>query len=78
MNVVVEAERILQKYRELSMFTSVDSHTEVSIFCDSGAKVHMVTPSKKISGTSVRSIEDVRLGIRGNCRLCQWERYHYT
>ena len=31
MNVVVKDERLLENYREVSMFTSDDSNTEVSI-----------------------------------------------
>ena len=31
MNVVVKDERLLENYREVSMFTSADSNTEVSI-----------------------------------------------
>ena len=45
MNVVVEDERILKKYPELSMFTSADGHTEVSISL-TRANVHM-TPWKE-------------------------------
>ena len=45
MNVVVEDERITEN-RELSLFTSADSRTEVLILSDSGANVRM-TPWKE-------------------------------
>ena len=51
MNVVVEDERIFEKYREVSMFTSADSHTEVSILCDLGANVHMTPWTKDLRNT---------------------------
>lgn len=40
MGVVVEDERILYRYRRVSIFPLVDSHTEVSILCDSGSNAH--------------------------------------
>ena len=33
------------------MFTSADSHTEVSILCDSGANVHMTPWKEDLSNT---------------------------
>ena len=41
MNVSLEDEQVIKSCNEVSMYTSADSRTEVSILCDSGANVHM-------------------------------------
>lgn len=46
MDGVVADERILDKYRKVSVFTLADSHKEVSILCDLGANV-LTTPLKE-------------------------------
>ena len=72
MNVVVEDERILEKYREVSMFTPADSHTEVSIFCDSGANIPMTPLEEDLRNTRTAN-RRCTFGTKGNCRHWQWE-----
>lgn len=63
-NVVVENERILGKYRELSIFTLADIHTKFSVLFNSRSK-------KKISGTRLRSMETGRVRTRDICKPWQ-------
>lgn len=61
-NLVVENERSLDRYREVSMFMSTDSDKEVSILSGSGANIHII-PLK----------EDPR-NIRTVTRSCVFEK----
>ena len=64
MNVIVDDEQIIEKYREISMFTLADSHRGCDYLWLGSECPHDCLER----GTRVRSIEDVRLRLTGRCR----------